>query len=59
MISSLLKDSSDGLDAVLVQMIEEITYKILNLITVYKFQYLLMMKMEVTVVCSKNNVLFY
>jgi hypothetical protein len=27
MISSLIKDSSDGLDAVLVQMIEEITYK--------------------------------
>ncbi len=37
MISSLLKDSSDGLDAVSVQMTTEITYKILNLITVYKF----------------------
>jgi hypothetical protein len=28
MISFLLKDSSDGLDAVLVQMIGEITYKV-------------------------------
>ncbi len=37
MISSLLEDSSDGLDAVSVQMIEKIAYKILNLITVYKF----------------------
>ncbi len=37
MISSLLKDSSDSLDAVSVQMIMEIIYKILNLITVYKF----------------------
>jgi hypothetical protein len=30
MISSLLKDSSDGLDAVLVPMIKEITYKVLE-----------------------------
>jgi hypothetical protein len=37
MISSLLKDSSDGLDAVSVQMITGITYKTLNLITIYKF----------------------
>jgi hypothetical protein len=37
MISSLLKDSSDGLDAVSVQMITEITYKILNLITISGF----------------------
>ncbi len=34
MISSLLKDSSDGFDAVLVQMIKEITNKVPNLYTI-------------------------
>jgi hypothetical protein len=35
MISSLLKDSSDGLDAVLAHMIIKITSKVQDLFTVY------------------------
>jgi hypothetical protein len=59
MISSLLKDSSDGLDAVSVQMITEITYKTLNLISIYKVLFLSVMEMDVAVVCCKNNILLY
>ncbi len=59
MISFLLKDISDGFVAIPIQMIEEITYKIRNLIAIFKLQILSVMKMEVRVVCSENNVLFY
>ncbi len=58
MISSLLKDSSDGLDAVSVQMISKITYKTRNLITMEIFPVLFMRNKLVTLFGSNDAVFF-